>query len=162
MSTQSKAIQKFVALGPGETRLAAPLHVLGQTILVKVLQEDSLGQTSLFHLTVPPMSGPPLHRHSREDEWFYVLEGEITVEVDGQRIVLNPNGSAFVKRGSVHAYQNFSTKPAKTLVMTTPGGFERFFAEVSASNEGRSEPDFARLEQLMNEYGMELLGPPLS
>jgi hypothetical protein len=48
------------------------------------------------------------------------------------------------------------------LAMTMPGGFENFFAELAAANEGRAEPDFARLEQLMNDYGMELLAPPLS
>jgi mannose-6-phosphate isomerase-like protein (cupin superfamily) len=162
MSAQTQSTYKSLTLGPAECRMPAPLTVLGQAVLPKLIREDCEGRVSVFHMTVPPMSGPPLHRHSQEDEWFYILDGEITVEVDGQRVVLRPDCSAFAPRGSAHAYQNFGVNTAKMLVMTTPGGFERFFAEAEAANEGRTEPDFARLEQLMNQYGMELLGPPLS
>lgn len=162
MTTQTKSTRQCIAVGPAECRTAAPLNVLGQPILAKLVSEDCEGQASVFHMTVPPMSGPPLHRHSREDEWFYVLDGEITIEVDGHRTVLRVDASGFAPRGTAHAYQNFSGSTARMLVMTMPGGFERFFAEVSAATEGQSAPDFARLEGLMNQYGMELLGPPLS
>jgi mannose-6-phosphate isomerase-like protein (cupin superfamily) len=158
----TKAIRPCVTVGPAECRTAAPLNVLGQGVLAKLIREDCDGQVSVFHLNVPPMSGPPLHRHSREDEWFYVLDGEITIEIDGQRTRLRADASGFAPRGTAHAFQNFSGTTSKMLVMTMPGGFERFFAEVDSANEGRAEPDFVRLEQLMNQYGMELLGPPLS
>jgi quercetin dioxygenase-like cupin family protein len=130
--------------------------------LVKVASADSNGAVAVFQLTAPPMSGPPLHRHSREDEWFYILEGEITFEVDGKRSVARAGGSGFAPRGTVHAYQNFTNKTAKLLVMTTPGGFCEFFEALSAANKGLAVPDFARSEEIMNEYGMEMLGPPLS
>ena len=61
-----------LTLGPQEGRTASPLNIVGEETLVKVSPEDSGGQLAFFHLTVPPMSGPPLHRHSREDELFYV------------------------------------------------------------------------------------------
>jgi quercetin dioxygenase-like cupin family protein len=63
------------------------LDILGEEVLVKLTNTDTNGAAAVFHLTVPPMSGPPLHRHSREDEWFYVLDGEITAEIDGQKTV---------------------------------------------------------------------------
>jgi mannose-6-phosphate isomerase-like protein (cupin superfamily) len=56
---------KTLVLGPQDHRLREPLDVLGEQGLVK-------------------LAGPPVHRHSREDEWFYVLDGELTWEVDGQ------------------------------------------------------------------------------
>ena len=55
------------------------------------------------------MSGPPRHVHSREDELFYVLEGEIVFELDGTRHTVRPGGTVYLRRGVVHAYQNFTT-----------------------------------------------------
>ena len=74
---------------------------------MKLTNADTNGAAAVFHLTVPPMSGPPRHRHSREDEWFYVLDGEITAEIDGQRSVLHAGGSGFASRGTAHTFQNF-------------------------------------------------------
>lgn len=147
---------------PAAGRTPAPLNVLGTPVLVKLLSDDTGGHASMFHITAPPLSGPPLHRHAREDEWFYVLEGRITAEVDGRRVELAPGDSVFLPRGTAHTYQNFTDAPARMLVMTTPGGFDRFFAECSAMNEGVAAPDLAAVAGLMNRHGMELLGPPLS
>lgn len=149
-------------VSPAAGRTPAPLNVLGTPVLVKLLSTDTSGHASMFHVTAPPLSGPPLHRHQNEDEWFYVLAGHITAEVDGQRIELGPHDSAFLPRGTAHTYQNFTDQTASMLVMTTPGGFDRFFTECSAMNEGAGAPDLARVGQLMNQHGMELLGPPLA
>jgi hypothetical protein len=77
-----------------------------------------------------------------------------------------PNGSnrnsAFVSRGVVHTFQNFTETTARMLVMVTPGGFNQFFEELSSVNKGLPFPDLARTEELMNSYGLDLLGPPLS
>ena len=145
-----------------EGRSREPLDIFGQMTLVKLANADTDGAVAVFHLTAPPMSGPPMHRHLREDEWFYVLEGELTFEVDGKRFVQGDGGSVFAPRGSVHTYQNLTNSTAKLLVMTTPGGFSDFFAALSEANKGLAKPDFARSEQILNEYGMEMLGPPLS
>lgn len=130
--------------------------------MVKLANADTGGAAAIFHQTVPPMSGPPLHRHSREDEWFYVLEGEITAEIDGQRTILNAGGSAFAPRGTAHTLQNFSSGAAQMLVMVTPRGFQQFFEELSSLNKGLSAADLVRTEQLARDFEIELLGPPLS
>ena len=153
---------KTLVLGPEEYRLRAPIDVLGERCLVKLAGTDTNEAVAVVHLTVPKLSGPPLHRHSREDEWFYVLDGEITWQVDGQRFSGGAGASAYAPRGTAHTFQNFSDVPAHILVMVTPAGLERFFDEVDALNAGLSTPDFAGTERLMKEYGMELLGPPLS
>ena len=113
MSAQTKASYKCLIVGPAECRTPAPLTVLGQAVLPKLIREDNEAQVSVFHMTVPPMSGPPLHRHSREDEWLYVLDAEIAVDVDGERTVLRADGSVFAPRGSAHGYQNFTGKPPR-------------------------------------------------
>ena len=71
-------------------------------------------------------------------------------------------GSAFAPRGTAHKYKNFGPAPARHLVMVTPGGFQRFFEELTSLNKGLSAPVLVRTKRLMNEYGVELLGPPLS
>jgi quercetin dioxygenase-like cupin family protein len=161
MTTRTPALSAFT-LTAGEGRTLQPLNILGGEVLVKLSDADSHGAAAVFCHTVPPLSGPPLHRHSYEDEWFYVLKGEITIEVDGERSVLHAGGSAYAPRGTAHAIKNFDNSPAEVLVMTTPGRFILFFEKLGALNAGRSTPDMAKTERLMNEYGIELLGPPLS
>ena len=160
--TMAETKLKTLVLGPQDYRLGEPLEVLGEAGLVKLAGADTGNAVAVVHLTVPRLAGPPLHRHSREDEWFYVLDGDLTWEVDGQRFAGGAGNSAFVPRGTAHTFQNFGDEAAHILVMVTPAGLDRFFAEVTTLNKGLSQPDFPRVEQLMQSYGMELLGPPLS
>jgi quercetin dioxygenase-like cupin family protein len=106
MTTHRTSLNAF-ALAARQGRTPEPLDILGEEVLVKLTNADTNGAAAVFHLTVPPMSGPPRHRHSREDEWFYVLDGQITAEVDGQRTVLHAGDSGFASRGTAHAFQNF-------------------------------------------------------
>jgi mannose-6-phosphate isomerase-like protein (cupin superfamily) len=104
-------------LSAREGRTTEPLNIFGAPVLVKLMNADTNGTAAVFHQIVPPMSGPPLHRHSREDEWFCVLDGEITAEIDGERtILLRAGSSAFAPRGTAHACRNFSGKTAQMLV----------------------------------------------
>jgi quercetin dioxygenase-like cupin family protein len=161
MTRDANSLNTFV-LSAEQGRTREPLDILGEEVLVKLASADTQGAAAIFHLTVLPMSGPPLHRHSREDEWLYVLEGQITAEISGRRITLNVGGSAFVSRGIAHTFQNFGRVTARMLVMVIPGGFNQFFEELSCLNQGLPAPDLVRSEQLMHDYGLELLGPPLS
>lgn len=160
--TKTEERLKTLVLDPQDHRSREPLDVLGEPCLVKLAGADTDNAVSVVHLTVPKLSGPPLHRHSREEEWFYVLGGELTFEVDGQRFTAGTGSSAFAPRGTAHTYQNFCDDAAHLLVMVTPAGLDKFFEDVSALNRGLSQPDYARVEQLMQSHGMELLGPPLS
>lgn len=139
-----------------------PLDVLGEPGLVKLAGADTDNAVAVVHLTVPKLGGPPLHRHSREDEWFYVLDGELTWEVDGERFSGCTGTSAFAPCGTAHAFQNFHDGAAHILIMVTPGGLDQFFEDVMQMNKGLSQPDLGRVEELMQSYGMELVGPPLS
>jgi quercetin dioxygenase-like cupin family protein len=161
MTTQSITAHAF-ALSVYQGRTRCPLDIFGAEVLVKLGSADSNGAAVVFYEDVPPMSGPPLHRHSREDEWFYVLDGEITFEIDGQRTVLQAGGSAFAPRGTAHTLKNFRDSSAKMLVMLTPGGIQQFLEELSSVNEGLPAPDIVRIKRLAQDYGIEILGPPLS
>ncbi len=150
-----------VVLAAAEGRTPAPLNVVGETTLVKVAPEDCDGRYAVFHLVAPPMSGPPLHVHSREDEFFYVLTGELLFEVDGVRHTVHAGGSVALQRGVPHRYQNFTDRDASLLIVTTPGDFCRFFVDISAITPAGGLPTMAQLVSLDATYGLTTLGPPL-
>jgi len=160
MTTELKL--KTLVLGPHDHRLREPLDVLGEPGLVKLSGSDTKNAASVIQLTVPKLAGPPLHCHSREDEWFYILEGEVTWQIDGERFNGTVGSSAFAPRGTAHTFQNFKDETARLLVMVTPAGLDHFFEAITSMNKGLSQPDYAEVEKLMQSYGMELLGPPLA
>jgi mannose-6-phosphate isomerase-like protein (cupin superfamily) len=160
MTTRTTNLNSFM-LGAQEGRTGEPLHVFGFEVLVKLANADTNGATAMLHMIVPPMSGPPLLRHSR-DEWFYVLSGEITAVIDGKQTVVREGGSVFAPRGTAHTFQNFGSESVQMLTMFTPGGFVGFFEELAWMNKVLPAPDPVRAEQLRKKYGIEMLGPPLS
>lgn len=103
--------------------------VVGDTYTFKGTTENT-GGALLFEACVPPQSGPLPHIHHREDEAFYVLEGDIEV-LEGDRTFVAGAGSfVFLPRGVVHGFKNVGAQPARMLIMATPAGLEKFFEEV--------------------------------
>jgi quercetin dioxygenase-like cupin family protein len=150
-----------VVLSADEGRTPAPLNIVGERTLVKVAPEDCEGRYAVFHLDAPPMSGPPLHVHTREDEFFYVLEGELVFEVDGVLHTIRAGGSVGLLRGVPHRYQNFTDQTARLLIVTTPGDFANFFVEMDAITPPGGMPDMERLRVIDAKYGITTFGPPL-
>jgi mannose-6-phosphate isomerase-like protein (cupin superfamily) len=161
-TTPPLATERAFVLKPDEGRTPEPLDVVGEETLVKVSPADSDGQLAAFHLLAPPMSGPPLHVHSREDERFYVLDGELVFEIDGERATVGPGGSVWLRRGVVHRYQNFTDRDARLLIVTTPGGFCDLFVEMSAGTPPGGMPSPELLAGLDPKYGVTTLGPPMT
>ena len=150
-----------IVLTAHEGRTPAPLNIVGETTLVKLAPEDCEGRYAVFHLEAPPMSGPPLHVHAREDEFFYVLEGELVFEIDGISNVVRAGGSVGLLRGTPHRYQNFTQQNARLLIVTTPGDFANFFVELSGITPQGGFPSMEQLQSLDAKYGLTTLGPPL-
>jgi quercetin dioxygenase-like cupin family protein len=149
-------------LAAHEGRTAAPLNVVGEETLVKVSAADTDGALALFHLVAPPMSGPPLHVHSREDEAFYVLTGELVFEIDGVRETVGAGGTVFLKRGVMHRYQNFTDRDASLLIAVTPAGFQDFFVELAAATPPEGGiPPMDVLQAIDARYGITTLGSPM-
>ena len=115
----------------------------------------------------PRGSGPPLHLHHNEDETFYVLEGEVTVQVGDERIDLNAGDYLFGPRGIAHTYIVRSER-ARMLVTASPGGIEEALRLFGVPVTGSVPPTDAvmppmdELVRLFADYGCEILGPPLS
>lgn len=160
-STPDSTPVRFNVVAAQEGRTPQPLNIVGEETLVKVSAQDSDGMLAFFHLVAPPMSGPPLHVHTREDELFYVLEGELVFELDGERHTVRAGDTVYLRRGVVHAYQNFTKSDARLLIATTPGGFSDFFVELSAITPRGGLPPLDRVGAIGEKYGMTMLGPPM-
>jgi len=154
-------MKQSVSLKPGETRGARPLDIFGDRLFIKLGGTDTDGNYAVMEGVTQPQCGPPLHRHGREDESFYVLEGEFVFEVDGKEIPAGPGCSIFAPRGTAHAFQNVGNGPGRVLVIVQPAGLDAFFTEVDNAAHGMREPDLSVVLPLFEKYGLELLGPPM-
>src|SRR5213080_3789808 len=111
---------------PGEGRTVA---VVGDVYRFLATGEDTDGKYALWEAIVPPGGGPPPHVHSREEEGFYVLEGEITFFVGDKRLVASAGMFANLPVGTPHSFKNESSRPAKMLIVVAPAGLEQMFFE---------------------------------
>jgi len=139
---------------------------LGARMDFKAVGEDTAGQYWLAEQISDKGYASPLHRHSREDELFIVLDGELTVGVGDRDMAVPAGGVAFAPRGLPHRFR-VESPSARFLVLTTPAGFERWFFETGtpASDGGTppppaGPPDVGALIASLARYGVELLGPP--
>ena len=130
--------QRALALGADEGERL----VFGEvTILVRASADATGGAFSLFE-EVPPMVDTPQHVHQREDELFYVLEGEHVFQVGDEEIRTPPGGLVFAPRGIPHAQRRAVPGEGRLLVLTTPGGLDGFFRELAhAHRSGTLGPE---------------------
>ena len=149
---------KVAATRPGENRFAFSTAAELKRTQCKVSSEDSGGPCSAFVLNEPPRSGPFLHVHHREDEWYYVLSGEFLFKAGSEEHTLPPGGSIWLPRDIPHAYANTTTTEGKLILVCQPGGFEKFFDDLAKLPD---EMNATQMKVVMAKYGMELLGPPL-
>jgi mannose-6-phosphate isomerase-like protein (cupin superfamily) len=87
-----------------------------------------------FSLVEHPMSphalAAPLHRHTREDEYSFVVEGRMGALLDDDVVYAEPGDLVFKPRGQWHTFWNAGDEPARILELISPAGFEGFFAEL--------------------------------
>ena len=99
-----------------------------------------LGDRYTFHQTTPSLAvleiesaeghGPPPHIHEREDESFYVLDGELDVQVGNEQFHAERGGFVHVPKGVLHTYKAIGSGKARHLVLVAPGGLEQLFREI--------------------------------
>jgi quercetin dioxygenase-like cupin family protein len=105
--------------------------------------EQSGGHVSVTESTMPAgAKGPPLHTHDF-DEAFYMLEGELTLQLGDELSRAGAGELAFALRGVPHTLANRSNAPARFLIVCTPAGFEREFARRAAAAAGVEPPSWA-------------------
>ena len=127
----------------GDLDRARPLPLERGRINVLLRGEESGDRIALMDNFVGTGgSGPPLHRHDF-DELFCVLEGELTFRLGDDLLTKRAGEHAFAARGAVHTFANFSAEQARTLIVCTPAGFERYFGRMAAELAGERVPEWA-------------------
>jgi mannose-6-phosphate isomerase-like protein (cupin superfamily) len=105
---------------------------VGVSVVLKSAAEDTDERWTLYEYTAPPQfAGPPPHWHKETDEAFFVLEGTIRFEVDGDTVDAPAGGYARVPPGVVHRFSNPFDEPARFLGLLVPGGFEQYWVELA-------------------------------
>jgi mannose-6-phosphate isomerase-like protein (cupin superfamily) len=145
-----------VAAGEGER-----IWIVADTMTLKATTESADGRLALLENLTSPGGGPPPHIHTREDEFFYVLDGSFEIRIGDEVHALGPGGFAYVPRGTVHNFRNTADSPSRILVGFTPGGMEGFFRESGrpATDDGPAPPvdqdEIARTMAAAPRYGLE-------
>jgi quercetin dioxygenase-like cupin family protein len=144
---------KLIAPGAGHS-----VSVIGNPITIKIHGRDTGGAFAVVETVDAEGGGPPPHVHHREDEAFYVLDGEYELMCGGQTHRVSKGATAFLPREAPHAYKCLSAGGGRLLVTITPAGFERFFEEVGALSASEQE-DIPRVIAMGLKYGLEFLPP---
>ena len=137
----------------------------GARMTIKARAEDTGGALGLVEGNFPGGFGPPLHVHEREDEAFYVIEGEIRFRQGDEEFVRGPGSWVWGPRGVPHAFK-IESESARALVVVTPGGLERMFEEggtpvADSPAPPTEEYDPDAVGALSARFGFEFIGPPL-
>jgi quercetin dioxygenase-like cupin family protein len=130
--------------------------------VIKATAADTGGLMTIVEITEPAGSEAPLHVHHREDEAFWILEGDVTIVVGDETIECHAGDYAFGPRDIPHRY-TVGEAGCRMLFILTPGGFEDIVREMGRPAEARtlpppSEPDFAHVAAVAEAHGCELLG----
>jgi len=145
-----------IVVSPGEGQ---PTSRFGH---LKAASEDTLGAYALVEGAMEPQEGPPPHTHSREDEAWYVLEGELSFQVGERVIVGTPGTFVLAPRGIRHRFWNSGKQMARYLLILSPPGLEKYFQErfaIPGRDPSKSlydqSPDFREKEEaLSRKYGL--------
>ena len=146
-----------LATGEGEAR-----WWFGALAEIKATSAATAGQFSLIEVTCPPQYLGVRHVHHNEDEAFWLLEGDMDLEVGGTHIEMTPGSYAFGPRDVPHGFS--SKAGCRVLFLLTPGGFENLVLATSVPAQARTTPppsddmpDIARLQEIVGRFGGEIL-----
>lgn len=116
---------------------------------------DSAGELAVVELILDPATGPPLHFHPTHSEGFYVLAGELTVQIGDEIVTGGPGMWAYAPTDTPHTLANLSDEDTRVLCVFTPAGFERRFERMLAEQDGQPLPE-------PSTAVTHMLGPPLT
>ena len=168
-SDREKTIEKTTTMNnptirkPNEGRTIA---VVGDVYRFMATSEDTNGKYAMWEAIVPPGGGPPPHVHSREEEGFYILEGEIAFQIGEKHVVATAGMFANMPIGMPHSFKNEGDKPAKMVISVAPAGLEKMFFEFGVPLlEGAttalppSKEEIEKLLAIAPRYGIEIKVP---
>jgi len=140
-------------IGPGQSRTG---RLRGMGVRFMVSGAESGGGFALVEHPMPPRAlGAPLHRHSREDEYSFVLEGRIGARLGDEIVFAEPGDLVFKPRDQWHTFWNAGDTAARLLEIISPAGFERYFEEL-VDLFAAGSPSPAVLAEVAGRYGLEV------
>jgi quercetin dioxygenase-like cupin family protein len=152
MDTSQEPTMAVRVLGPKDGEVAGAPE--SRTDRFMIDGADTGGRLSVVEHTVPPhVLAGPLHYHSREDEYSYVLEGRLGAVLGDQEIIAEPGDLVFKPRGQWHTFWNPGDTPTRVLELITPAGLEELFRELGTPGV---EMDPASLPALAARYGCQV------
>ncbi|MDX6689597.1 MAG: hypothetical protein QOG15_1054 [Solirubrobacteraceae bacterium] len=159
MSTDTTPVLNPVAVPAGAGEAIWWFNCLAE---IKATAADTGGLMTIVEITEPPGSEAPLHVHHREDEAFWIIDGDVTITVGDETIECHAGDYAFGPRGIPHRY-SVGDAGCRMLFILTPGGFEDVVREMGRPAESRtlpepSMPDLAHVAAVAEAHGCELLG----
>lgn len=144
-----------------------PEWTYGSLVIWLELSETTGGMLSMAEVTVRKGGEPPLHVHSREDELFYVLDGEVLLQRGMSRIEAGPGTSVWLPRGVPHGFA-VQTETARLLNQYTPAGLEKAHRSFAKPAPDMTLPppeeaghDLDAITAEFAQYGVAFVGPPL-
>lgn len=148
-------------LPPGQGRTT---WQLGHEFTTKASRAVTRGAYTMLEQVCagPP---PPLHIHDNEEEALYVLDGTIDIFLGDEVVDARAGTFCMIPRGTAHSYRSTGPTPARLLLILSPPGFERFFAEVERRfprESGLPPADIVEpaLAAIVGQYGLRIVGPP--
>ncbi|MEH2368448.1 cupin domain-containing protein [Nostoc sp.] len=124
---------------------------------------DTNGRYTLAEFYIPSQAGVPAHIHRREDEWFYVLNGDVSIEMEDELVDATSGTLVYGPRDHIHSFANMGTTPATMLSVWTPSGIEGLFKEVgdpvslTDPFSPPAPPDIPKLLAAAPRYGLEFV-----
>jgi quercetin dioxygenase-like cupin family protein len=154
------------AFARGRRSLDRSVWYSGWLLTFLATAEETRGQFALIEATARKGNVPPRHIHRREEETFYVLEGEMTVTVGDRTFKATPGTLVSLPRDVAHSFA-IESEQLRTLILLTPAGLEGFFKEFSVPAPAMTLPpadesaygDVQKLLEAAPRYGLEFLLP---
>lgn len=148
MTTTFLQAPKFLASGEGDS-----YQMLTHTMVQKITESDTEGQWAMIEMTDTAENGPPLHSHPWH-ETFYILEGEVEIQVGDQQILAATGSVSHVPANVAHAFK-IRSAIARVLVIVSPGAAEAFYREVGAKITSLP-PDPIALQTIAAKHNVQL------
>ena len=155
---------KAAKVPSGRDRLNEQHNVGVSDTTFKVLTDETAGNLFVMEQSNHKKGGPPRHLHYNEEEYFYVIEGNYIVEVDTERFELGPGDSLLAPRKIPHAWVFVGSGKGRLLISFAPANkMEAWFRLINRIRAPHTyaDPNDKQQADLMRQYGMELIGPPL-
>jgi quercetin dioxygenase-like cupin family protein len=155
-----------IGFGNGRPSLDRSVWYNGSLMTFLATGEETQGQFALIETVTRRGNVPPPHIHHREDEIFYVLEGEVAVSVGGRTIKGTAGTMFFLPRDVVHSF-TIESEQSRMLILLTPAGLEGWFKEFSVPAPDMTlppaeEPAYEEVQKMLEaapRYGIEFLLP---